>query len=157
MLSGEIKLGGRIFQVVNYDAITVLNEHYIMKLMRATELDKTLPIPDEPDEAYLFRLNAKLIDALLLPALLAGYLLPSGQTETTWSLAIAGETRAFLEGLTRAEDKAEIHSLGQAVTLDFFRAGLESLKRSRSVLEHRTPDSSPHTPPSASPPRSAAH
>lgn len=135
MLSGDVKLGGKTFQVVNYDVITALNEHYIMKLMRATGLDRVMPlIEGEKDEEYMIRLQSALVDSLRLPELLAGFLLPMGRTETDWTLALAGETQRFIEGLTRPDDKAEIHRLGFDVTMDFFRAGLDSLKHSRSVL-----------------------
>lgn len=140
MLSGEVKLGDRSFQVVNYNVITVLNEHYIMKLMRSTGLDSVLPTGEgESDDAYLIRLQSKLVDTLQLPALLGGYLLPNGKTETDWSLAIAAETTRFIEGLTRDIDKAEIHRMGYAVVLDFFRAGIDSLKHSQNVSKSAVP------------------
>jgi hypothetical protein len=134
VLSGETTLGGRKFQVVNFDAVTVLNEHYIMKMMRAAGLDTVMPREEESDDQYLIRMHAALVDTLELPKLLAGYLLPLGKTETDWTIAMAAETQAWIEGLTSPVDKAEIHSMGLAVTFDFFKAGLESLKHSRSVL-----------------------
>lgn len=155
MLAGDVKLGGKTFQVVNYDVITALNEHYIMKLMRATGLDKVLPLTEgETNEAYMIRLQAALVDSLRLPELLGGFLLPLGSTETDWTLAMAGETQRFIEGLTRPDDKAEIHRLGFDVTMDFFRAGLASLKHSQSALDALK--GSPAVS-SASPNRSAAH
>lgn len=155
MLPGEVKLGGKTFQVVNYDVITVLNEHYIMKLMRATGLDSVMPREDEPDESYLIRLQAKLVDTLELPALLAGYLLPAGTTEADFRLAGADETRRFIEGLTSPLDKAEIHRLGYMVVMDFFRAGLASLRLSQSYFGQ--PTTTPDPAQAKSQPPNAAH
>lgn len=137
MIPGEVKLGGRIFAVVNYDDVSVLNEHYIMSLMRATGLDCVLPLAEseESNEAYMMRLHAKLVDTLKLPDLLAGYLLPLGKTEADWSLEMAAETTKFIASQRAPADKEEVHRLGLLVTMDFFRAGLASLNHSRSVLE----------------------
>lgn len=137
MISGEVRLAGRLFNVVRYEGITALNEHYIMKLIRATGLDRVLPLESslESDEQYMLRVHAAVVDTLQLPQLLAGYLLPAGKGEEDWTLQMAEETAAFIAKLTATEDKAEIHRLGLSVTFDFFRAGLDSLRHSRSVLE----------------------
>lgn len=139
MLSGIVKLGGRQFACVNYEHITVRNEHYVMRLMRATGLDLVLPGPEESDGAYQARLYARLVDTEQLPELLSGYLLPTGKTEADWSRELAAETAAFIGGLTRPEDKHEVHRLGLAISFDFFRAGLDSLRASQSLLERLTP------------------
>lgn len=139
-LTGDTKLGGRLFNVVNYDVITALNEHYIMKWIRRTGLDKVLPLPDgETDEQYLMRLQGALIDTLELPQLLAGYLLPAGKSETDFTLQMAEQTTAFISGVTDPEDRAEIQRLGLQVVLDFFRSGIASIKHSLSVLERTIP------------------
>ena len=137
MISGEVRLGGRLFQVVNYDDVSVLNEHYIMSLMRATGLDCVLPMAEseETNEAFMLRLHGKLIDTLKLPELLGGYLLPAGQTEADWTMDMAAETARHIKAMRSPEDKNEVHRLGLLVTMDFFRAGLASLNHSRSVLE----------------------
>lgn len=136
-LSGDVRLGGRLFNVVRYEECTALNEHYIMKLIRETGLDKVLPLAsaEESDEAYMMRVHAAVVDTLKLSDFLAGYLLPASKTERDWSLAMAAETSAFMKALTDREDKAEMHRLGLVVTFDFFRAGLDSLRHSRSALE----------------------
>lgn len=134
MLTGNVQLGGRQFACVNYEHITVLNEHYVMKLMRATGLDTVMPQPDESDDQYYVRLYARMVDTLKLHELLAGYLLPLGKTEADWTLELAAETAAFIAKLARPEDKAEVHRLGMAVTFDFFAAGLVSLRASRNLM-----------------------
>jgi hypothetical protein len=137
MTQGEIKLGGRIFQVVNYDDVSVLNEHYIMSLMRATGLDCVMPLAEgeESDQEYMIRLHAKLVDTLKLPDLLGGYLLPLGKTEADWTLDLAAETGKHIASCRDPADKDEVHRLGLLITMDFFRAGLASLKHSQSVLQ----------------------
>lgn len=139
-LTGDTKLGGRLFNVVNYDVITALNEHYIMKWIRHTGIDKVLPHPEgEKDEEYLMRLQGALIDTLELPRLLAGYLIPAGKSETDFTLAMAEDTAAFISSVTDPEDRAEVQRLGLQVVLDFFRAGIASIKHSLSVLERTIP------------------
>lgn len=143
-LSGEIRLEGRLFNAINYDAINVSNEHYLMKLMRQTELDKVLPHPEgESNEVYLVRLQGALIDTLLLPELLAGYLLPAGKTESDWTPQMAQETTNFIRALTNREDRAEIQRLGMLVVFDFFREGLASLKRTENALAGLSPTRPP--------------
>lgn len=135
--SGEVRLGGRLFNVVHYEGITALNEHYIMKLIRATGLDRVLPLEnaEESDQQYMMRVHAAVVDTLQLPQLLAGYLLPAGKGEEDWTLPLAQETATYIAHLTDPESKAEIHRLGLAVTFDFFRAGLDSLRHSQNVSE----------------------
>lgn len=135
-LSGDVHLAGKLFNVVNYDSISVRNEHYIMKLMRSTGLDRQMPLVDgETDEQYQLRVHAAAVDTLQLPELLAGYLLPLGKTEADWTPEMARQTAEFMGGLSNQDDKAEIHRLGLLVTFDFFRAGLDLLRHSRNVLE----------------------
>lgn len=135
-ISGDAHLGGKLFNVVNYDSISVRNEHYIMKWMRATGMDRQIPYTEgESDEQYLMRVHAAAVDSLQLPELLAGYLLPVGKTETDWSPEMAADTARHIAELNMPDDKAEVHRLALQVTLDFFRAGLDSLKHSRNALE----------------------
>lgn len=156
MKPGEIKLGGRIFSLVNYAAITSLNEHYVMKFMRETALDRVLPddgLPDQgeitallksgqmtdeeadrlreekklADAKYFSRLHEAVVDSLRLHELLAGYLVPADKTEADFTLEQAAEVTRFLQRLNAADDRAEIHRLGAVVVLDFFQAGVDSL------------------------------
>jgi len=139
-LSGEVRLGGRLFNCVNYDVITALNEQYIMKWMRRTELDKVLPAAEgEDDAAYMARLQAKLNDTLETSDLLAGYLMPAGKTERDFTLAMAAETAKYIAGVDDKESRDEIQRLGLVVVFDFFRAGIASLKHSRNVLDVTIP------------------
>lgn len=140
-LTGDVKLGGRLFNVVNYDVITTVNEHYIMKWMRRTELDKVLPAASgEDDAAYLMRLQSALVDSLELPRLLGGYLLPAGKTEADWTPKLAEETSEYIAKLADKESRAEVQRLGLAIVFDFFRAGIASLKHSQSVLDGTVPN-----------------
>ncbi len=131
----EVKLGGRLFSVVNFDAITVRNEHYVMREIAGSELDTVLPAPGEEDTAYMLRLHARVIASLRLPELLAGYLLPAGKLETDWTEAMAAETARLIAGLTTPEDRAEVHRLGLSVVMDFFRVGLASMQTFQNALD----------------------
>lgn len=157
--AGTIRLGGKEFSVVDYDSITALNEHYIMKLMRATGLDVVIPLAEgETDEAYMLRVHAALVDTLKLPDLLAGYLLPLGKTEQDWSQALARDTAKHIAGVSTREDKDEVHRLGLLVTFDFFRAGLDSLRHSRNVLNQmRASPGKPGTDAGGATPAGGAH
>jgi len=134
-MHGEVRLGGRLFNVINYDVITVINEAYIHKLMRETGLDIPLPFNDaESDVEYQVRLQARVVDTLKLPELLGGFLLPAGMTEATWTPAVAAETAKYISGLTAREDRDEVFRLAYLVNVYFFREGLISLRNSQSSL-----------------------
>lgn len=167
MIEGEIKLGGRTFLVVNYEAITSLNEMYVMKLMRETGLDRVLPEDDglpsleeiklsleagrlsktehegllaqkkATAAEYMQRLHMHLVDSLRLHELLAGYLLPLGQTEADFTLEGAAELAQFMKGLQSRDDREEILRLGSLVVIDFFREGIASWERSMRSLQDR--------------------
>lgn len=135
-LSGDIRLEGRLFNVVNYDVITVANEAYIHALMRATGLDVPLPFKEhETDVEYSVRLQARVIDTLKLPELLGGFLLPAGKTEADWTEAMAAETAAYIRQLHSREDREEVFRLAFQVNIYFFREGIVSLARSQRSFE----------------------
>lgn len=143
-MSGDIRLEGRLFNVVNYDVITVANEAYIHSLMRATGLDVPLPFKDdETDIEYQVRLQARVVDTLKLPELLGGFLLPAGKTETDWSEQMAADTAKFIRALTRREDREEVFKLAFQMNVYFFREGLVSLARSQRSLESLETPASP--------------
>ena len=146
-MSGHIELGGRAFALVNYAAITSLNEHYVMKLMRQTGLDRVLPKADgETDDQYLLRLEAALVDTLRLHELIAGYILPMGKTESDWDLQMARDTARHLQGLQSQADRAEVHRLGMSIVFDFFRHGLDSFKTlEKSLSELASPPIQPES------------
>lgn len=168
-VSGNIQLGGRLFTLVNYMAITSLNEHYIMKVLSEAGIDKVLP-PDDglpsheelraaleagnisPEEAarlaekkqaadteYIVMLQQRLVHSLRLHDLLAGWLLPLGKSESDWSLELARDTAAFLRQLNTPEDRETIHTLAVDVVMHFFRAGVASLQTSPRSSNGATP------------------
>lgn len=135
-MSGDIRLGGRLFNAVNYDVITVANEAYIHKLMRETGLDKPLEFgKDETDIEYQVRMQARIVDTLKLPELLGGFLLPAGKTETDWREDMAAETAKYIRGLQAREDRQEVFRLGFVMNVYFFGDGLASLARSQKSLQ----------------------
>lgn len=145
-MSGDIRLQGRLFNVVNYDVITVANEAYIHSLMRATGLDVPLPFKDdETDIEYQVRMQARVVDTLKLPELLGGFLLPAGKTETDWSEAMAAETATFIRALTDRADREEVFRLAFQMNIYFFKEGLVSLARSQKSLESLTTQAGPNS------------
>lgn len=154
-MSGDIRLGARLFNVVNYDVITVANEAYIHALMRSTGLDVPLAfIEGESDTEYQVRLQARVIDTLKLPEMLGGFLLPAGKTESDWTEQMALETATHIRGLQKREDREEVFRLAFQVNIYFFREGLAWLKRSQNSLSQASPDSSSKN---ESPRQPAAH
>jgi hypothetical protein len=131
----EVKLGGKLFSVVVWDSINFLNECYVMKIIRETQIDLAMPQTDgETDAAYLFRLQSHLVDTMRLHELLAGFLLPQGRTETDWTPHLARETAAFIAALSTPDDRAEVHRLALGFVFSFFARGIDSLKTSQNVL-----------------------
>jgi hypothetical protein len=144
LLSGEIRLGGRLFDVVRYEAITVINESYIHSLLRATGLDIPLPATDsESDAEYLVRMQARVIDTLRVHELLAGFLLPAGKTELDWSVEMARETAKYIAQLTDRTDRAEVFRLAFEMNLYFFQQGLASLGISPNASKPEAKTTSP--------------
>lgn len=143
-MSGDIRLGGKLFNVINYDVITVANEAFIHKLMRETGLDVPLKFEkDETDIEYQVRMQARVVDTLKLPELLGGFLMPAGKTETDWSEQQAAETAKYIRALTAREDREEVFRLAFLMNVYFFREGLASLKRSQNSLESLATPASP--------------
>lgn len=143
-MSGDIRLEGRLFNVINYDVITVANEAYIHCLMRATGLDVPLEFREgETDIEYQVRLQARVVDTLKLPELLGGFLLPAGKGENDWTEEMAADTAKFIRALTRREDREEVFRLAFTMNIYFFREGLVSLARSQNSLETLATPTSP--------------
>lgn len=152
-MSGDIRLGGRLFNVINYDVITVINESYIHALMRATGLDVPLPFKDGEDEtAYQLRMQARVIDTLRLHELLGGFLLPAGKTEADWTPEMAKATADYIAGLTAREDREEVFRLAFMMNIYFFQEGLASLG-----LFPKSSGNPKETSPAKDSPRPAAH
>lgn len=157
-MSGDIRLEGRLFNVVNYDVITVANEAYIHSLMRATGLDVPLAFNEgETDIEYQVRMQARVVDTLKLPELLGGFLLPAGKTETDWTEQMAAETAKFIRGLTKRDDREEVFRLAFQMNVYFFREGLVSLARSQRSLESLTTQAGPNSESKAGSEQPAAH
>lgn len=157
-MSGDIRLEGRLFNVINYDVITVANEAYIHALMRATGLDVPLPFKDqETDIEYQVRMQARVVDTLKLPELLGGFLLPAGKTETDWTEELAGETAKFIRALTARDDREEVFRLAFQMNMYFFKEGLVSLARSQKSLDSLTTRTGPNSEGKVSSGPAAAH
>jgi hypothetical protein len=147
----DIVLGGRIFAPANFDRMTSLQECHVMKLLRASGLDRIMPAQDDSDAAWLAKLNAAVVDCDHLHELVGTFLLPLGKTERDWTRETAADTCRFLEQIDTPDDRAKVHELGMEVTYGFFVHGLELLKRSQSALEKAERSSPPSSPTNPTP------
>lgn len=140
-MSGEIRLAGRLFNVVNYEVITFACEAYIHKLMRETGLDLPLAFGEhETNTEYQVRLQNRVVDTLKLPELIGGFLLPAGKSETDWDERMAADTAAHIRGLTARDDRQEVFRLGFELNVYFFADGLSWLSNfQKSLASLETP------------------
>ena len=130
----DIALGGRLFAPANFDRMTSLQECNVMRLLRASGLDRIMPAQDDSEAAWLAKLNAAVVDCGHLHELIGAFLLPIGKTERDWTPQLSGETKGFLEQLDTPEDRETVHKLGMEVTVGFFMHGVASLRRSENAL-----------------------
>lgn len=129
-----LQFGGRNFRAIDFDKRTVALDHYLMRLTRASGVDKVMPMDGESNEAYLFRLQTLMIDSGLVCEILGGYLLPAGTVETDWTTAMAKQTSKCLSGCCTQQEREEVLALAMEVVFGFFKQGLESLVRSQKFL-----------------------
>lgn len=141
-----VKLGERMFHVIDFERRTVAQDLYLQRLIRATGLDRTLPAEDEPPAAYLVRLQAALADSGKAVQLIAGYLLPQGTSERDWTEALAAETARHILGCDTREDRDQVASLALDCVFGFFRQGLERLARSRASFAEAQAKMAPASP-----------
>lgn len=123
-------LGGRAFMVIDYEARTVLQDHYLQRLIQDLGLDKVMPMGDESDAAYLTRMQNELIRSGRAHELIAGYLLPEGKSNADWDPGMAKATAKHVGGLNTAADRELVHQLALDAVFGFFRSGLERWQRS---------------------------
>lgn len=136
-----IELGGRIFQAIDFDKRTVMIDHYLSKIVRATGVDKVMPMDNENNAAYLIRMQAALVDSGKIPELLGGYLLPQGTVESEWTPVLAAQTAKFIKTLNTQQDRETVLTLGADIVFGFFEQGLVWLNRSLNALRKATPPS----------------
>ena len=123
-------LGGRRFRIMNFDRRTSAHDHYLMRLIRQTGLDKVMPMDQEreQDSAYLVRLQTALIDSGRAHELVGAYILPEGVTETDWTKDMALATAKHIAKCNTEEDRTAINALAMDCVWGFFKHGLEQLK-----------------------------
>src|SRR5258708_4017754 len=71
-----IVLGGAAYRVVDFSNRTILQDHYGQRWMRKIGIDRTLPDADEDSTVFVVRLQCLIMDSLLGPHLIAGFLVP---------------------------------------------------------------------------------
>lgn len=136
----HVLLGGRRFLVIDFEQRTVLQDHYLQRMIRALELDKALPGEGETDTAYLVRMHSLLVDSGRAHELLAGYLLPEGMDERAWTPAGAAEVAAHIGGCNAEQDRELVLALGMQAVFGYFKAGLELLARFRAFSAASSPE-----------------
>lgn len=117
----RVTLGGRVFALADLDRITFEQTQYLFRHARAAGIDHVWPRDGESDEAYDHRLRYESMEAVDIPALLSGYLVPDGDT---WSKGTAEETRKHLAQLTDPDEYSVMAGLAGRVAPDFFARAL---------------------------------
>src|SRR5688572_9276575 len=126
-----ITFGGRKFRVEDMDERTVENDHFLMRAIRASGVDKMSPEDKEGHMQYLIRLQTALLDSGQVCNLLGGYLLPDGMKETDWSPEVAADTAAFIAKCNTARDRDQVLELAAECVFGFFKRGLDLLNAFR--------------------------
>ncbi len=129
-----ILFGGRNFRAIDFDRRTVALDHYLMRLTRASGVDKVMPMDGEGNESYLFRLQTLMIDSGLVCDIIGGYLIPQELQDAQWTPAVAKETSKCIAACNTQEEREQVLALAMEVVFGFFKAGLESLLRSQKFL-----------------------
>lgn len=117
----RISLGGREYLVADLDRMTFAQAHYLQGHAERIGLDRALPREGEGDVEYEERLRRHWLGVEDMPAVLAAYLTPVGES---WSIAVAHRTRELLEALTDPDDHGTLMSIAYRVTPDFFGRAL---------------------------------
>jgi len=142
----EIKLGGRRFRVIDFERRTVINDHYLMKWIRFIGADKVIAMEGEDSAAYLVRLQTCILDSGKAAELIAGYLLPEGVDEQSWTPEVAKLTAAHINKCDTQDDREQVLSLAMEVTFGFFRQGLNWLNRFQNSLADKGQSGPSETP-----------
>lgn len=95
--------------------------------MREVGSPARMPRDDEDPAGYVVEWNAHVLASGQACRLLAAFLLPEGKTERDWTVDMAGETQAFLEGLDTADDRDLVDALVMECVIGFFRHALRPL------------------------------
>jgi hypothetical protein len=132
-----IVLGGRRFHTADLERRTVLQHHYLAAVTREFGSPKRLPAEHEEPGAFVVEWHADVLASGKACQMLAAFLLPEGKTERDWSVAMADETRAFLEQLDTQDDREAVDTLVMECLIGFFRLALRPLVTSLSAMRAR--------------------
>lgn len=123
-------LGGRRFIAADLSRRTVRQHHYLAGITREVGSPKRLPAEGEDPVSYLVEWNADVLGSGQACRLLAAFLLPEGKSEADWSLEMARDTQAFLEGLQGEDDRELVDRLVMETLIGFFQQALQRLNAS---------------------------
>lgn len=135
-----ITLGGRRYQVIDFDRRTVLQDAWLEREIRSSGVDKLLPDAEESDAEYLTRLRMRLVDSGRIPALLGGFLLPEGTGEQDWTPSIGADTEKHIGRCNTEEDRTMVLTLSVEIAFGFFRRGLDWLQSFQSSSGGASPN-----------------
>ena len=137
-MAGEVYvLGGRRFTAADLDRRTVRQHHYLAAVTRDVGTPKRMPTEHEKPSAFLVEWNADVLASGQSWRLLAAFLLPEGKSERDWSVAMAEDTQAFLEGLDTEEDRQLVDALVMECLVGFFQRALRPLISSLNSIAAR--------------------
>ena len=130
-----VQLGGRKFEVVNFDRRTLRIDCYLRRIVDEIGIGKMWFKDGETEIQFGLRLESLIIHSGKIEQLLAGYLLPEKTTEREWTEERAGAVADFLGTLDTAADRQLAIELAREVAYGFFRQWLGWFKRSLSYFE----------------------
>lgn len=130
-------IGGKLFHPMNLVARTFRADAAQTKLISELGLDRTdiAPGEAEPMLDYVSRLQARIVDTGRIAELLGHYLLPSGKTETDWTLDMARETADWINNVQDDESRRLIWELAAEFVFFFLRSNLARLAISANFLD----------------------
>jgi hypothetical protein len=128
-------LGGRRFVTADLSRRTVRQHHYLAGITRGVGSPKRMPAEGEDPVAFLVEWQADVLASGEACRLLAAFLLPEGKTEADWSLELARDTQAFLEGLQDEADRELVDQLVMETLVGFFQQAVRRLTSSLQSLD----------------------
>lgn len=132
----DIKLGGRMFSVVNMARRTVEHDDYQVTLVKDLGLYKS-ELPEATTAAYdawLLQQHAQLVYSGRKCDFIAAFLLPLGKSESDWSPETSAEIAAHLKKCDTQEDRERVNELGMELLHGFFRNALHLYEISQSYI-----------------------
>lgn len=127
-----ITVKGRTFRPVKNS--TIEHDFTLMGHIRASGIDQVSLEEGEALEGYATRLFNILIPSGRVFPMLGCILMPEEMEDAAWTPNVGKETEEFLKGISEPEDKLLIEQEMINLVINFFHAGILSLKTSPKSL-----------------------